>query len=160
MRTVTPVIPSGTQPASFAHNPPVVMVSGLARKRIGWGGNGAFGFPAFVMRALQRAHERWKEQLSVKRRQAGTSCKDEDDSKDVRLKCKTLTNSWKRMENSVNKAIIHTVCGHESQFGGDKIQCNIAKHNAPKLISKLLCITAWLKHKRKNGKNVKQLFWG
>lgn len=98
VRTVTPVIPSRTQPASFVHNPPVVMVSGLARKRRGWGGNGAFGFTAFVMRALPRARQRSKEQLGVKRRQAGTSRKDKDDSKDIRLKWKhsqILEKEWK-----------------------------------------------------------------
>lgn len=52
------------------------------------GGNGAVGFTAFVMRALPRTHQRSKEQLGVKRRQDGTSCKDEDDGKDVGLKWK------------------------------------------------------------------------
>lgn len=64
----------------------------------GGGGNGAFGYTAFVMRALPRARQRSREQLGVKRRQAGTSCKDEDDSKDVRLKWKhsqILEREWK-----------------------------------------------------------------
>lgn len=79
------------------------------------GGNGVFGFPAFVLRALLRARQQSKEQLCVKRRQAGTSCKDEGDSKDIRL------NWGLTVHNFVNKAAIYTLCGHESQFNGVKI---------------------------------------
>lgn len=105
------------------------------------GGNGAFGFTAFVMRALPRARQRSKEQLGVKRRQDGTA---------ARTRTTVRTSGWsgntheflKNNGKFCDNAIIHTLCGQESQFSGDKIQSNIAKQNASKLISKLLCITA------------------
>lgn len=83
VRTVTPVIPHSRPPLHT-----ILLWSWCQCWRgdgEGEGGNGVFGFTAFVLRALLRARERSKEQLCVKRRQAGTSCKDEDDSKDIRL---------------------------------------------------------------------------